>query len=485
MIIVLASLLALMACLMQVTQTPASIFVACLVATFCGLYLLWLTIFGKQGVRFCWILALGLLNGYCGGILNTQISYGVHGFDALPIMDLRADFAAYALFLVLTSSAVLLLAGLWESDVLRGVDLLEPSVTLERFLWVFAVWGIFAIAHGELTFQGLDTTKSTKVSIVGFVAETSAPYLLSLAFSGFLNARDSRRWRFLALSIMALCITFPLGRRAQGYALLLTILACFRLTRLGQAIKPAKALLIIAGAAVLMAVSTVGFSAVRLLVSSDAHYSERANLLTLLPSALDRFASNPEEMTNYLRNNVQDRTFVISYLAELAHGGRSAEPMWGKDFLFSFELVVPDAVYRLVGASKEPLRVIGAEENLANEHFGVPNTDMSNSVLTAGFIDFGLLGVVLYPLLLCVLFRSVCAFSGHVIQGQGTVMLILVTISNLLLTEAELIEYFSTLRWLLILICVWKALEKLPHFRWTPAATKMLKPERDEPQLSA
>ena len=88
---------------------------------------------------------------------------------------------------------------------------------------------------------------------------------------------------------------------------------------------------------------------------------------------------SPTEIVHALSDNLSDRTaFAIRYLSWLARGGNSPSPMLGADILQGAKMTVPDAIYHIFGASKDPVRRAGEEEDVANEHFGLPDEDMAN-----------------------------------------------------------------------------------------------------------
>ena len=93
--------------------------------------------------------------------------------------------------------------------------------------------------------------------------------------------------------------------------------------------------------------------------------------------------------------NVHDRTRMIDLLLDVAESHAEGTPvMRGRVFAAALVSTIP----RVIWPDKEQL--MSAEtwqvEELIEEHFGLPIVDMASTVLTHGYADGGVLGVVLY-----------------------------------------------------------------------------------------
>ncbi|MGC1158922.1 MAG: hypothetical protein WA891_14115, partial [Acidobacteriaceae bacterium] len=122
----------------------------------------------------------------------------------------------------------------------------------------------------------------------------------------------------------------------------------------------------------------------------------------------------------------------------------------------------PTQIYNFFGVSKDPIRQIGVEEDVANEHFGLPDEDMANSIFSSGIIDFGLAGVLGYPLLLCFLGRLLLSLASKVLNSEGQIVLILAMIIQFSLSENSIGGYLNELRDIATLGTVWWILDSLP-----------------------
>ncbi|HEY0786830.1 MAG TPA: hypothetical protein VGD62_13245, partial [Acidobacteriaceae bacterium] len=102
---------------------------------------------------------------------------------------------------------------------------------------------------------------------------------------------------------------------------------------------------------------------------------------------------------------------------------------------------------------------------LSNEIFGTVYWDEANSVLTGGVIDFGLLGMIVYPLLIAVVLRTFFEFCQRIFPTFVVTFVIVAAIGILLQPESALTDYFLIIRnGLLFGSVVWFFIA-LPAFR--------------------
>ncbi len=468
-VLVLINALLVTAFLLMGFQGTLAIFFASAVAATCAGTIFYLLASGAFRVRLTWVLAGGLLFGYGAGTMNTMLSFAMSGEDGLAAMGIPKQYVAYAILLVLISCAALLAGGYLEPPLLRDRHIITMGWKQERFLWAVAALVALAYAHGDLGFAGVAYTAETyRSSIFGTLVQGFPNISVSLATIGILQTRGRRRIRFVVLAAFMLLAVFPMGRRAVLYCLALAAFAALRLSGWKLQLSAARKFLIAIVVVVLLALSSYGYMAVRVSLNStqSAPDLENANgsLLDVLPVAIENMFTNQRGVQGEIAQNMKSRTFVIGYLALLARGGDTPSPLWGEDFYHAIELITPDLFYSVLGFDKAPVRQIGSEEELANEHFGLPVQDEANSILTAGIIDFGLPGVIAYPLLLCLGYRWVLHLLGLIVNAEGELFCILFTLWIFMLTENEINGYMASIRQMILSVSIWALLFSLPDF---------------------
>lgn len=415
---------------------------------------------GTLQTRLTSVLASTLLIGYCGGLFYTEMEAGVMGPDPFGPVGAPADWIAYAVLLVMLGCISLLIGGLFEPPLVLERLTVRLSWKQERFLWFAAGFFAFAFWQGNLGYMGTANTNG-KVSILGELGVTVAALLPGIGTIGIVQSSGFRRMRFVVLTLLFLAGEVTFSRRGVAYALVICVFAAVRLSGRTWRITPGRKALLIAGGILAVVAASFVFMGLRMAtwhlgrgkhsIASIFEESERSSLVT------------PETISTQLGENMEARpAFLIRYLALLGHGGNTASPLYGQDAALAVEMATPDAVYHFLGLDKGPIRDIGVEENLANEHFGLLDTDMANSVLTGGIIDFGLAGVLVYPLLVCFFLRYFLSVVSSMFSTEGQILATLAIFCALLQSEVGLSVYSVAGRNALILVVLWEILSKIP-----------------------
>jgi hypothetical protein len=146
-----------------------------------------------------------------------------------------------------------------------------------------------------------------------------------------------------------------------------------------------------------------------------------------------------EQASEATQTNFQSRTFVLSFLAKILDASSHQTPALGQDALALAEEAIPSVLY----PSKNPNF---SEEGLVNQQFQLDFPDQPNSILTAGATDFGLLGIILYPLLLVLALKAVFAVAARWLPPVPLIFATLYFIYLMLLTEIALTGYLESLR---------------------------------------
>ena len=135
-------------------------------------------------------------------------------------------------------------------------------------------------------------------------------------------------------------------------------------------------------------------------------------------------------------------------------------PLLGADLVHNLQLMVPTAI----SADKFGLSMYG-EEDMANMRWGFSYTDEANTLLTAGAADFGIVGVLLYPLIAVLLLRTFLEWVQYVTPSKGAVLIALAFIHQMLLAEQLPAGYLIQIRNSLILMGILYVVSIMPKFR--------------------
>lgn len=412
----------------------------CMAATAAGLYTLWGWLLRKAPTRFSTIIGMALLLGYGGGALNTWATLPRGQMSVSAAVGMDAGVLARGIGAVLLSSALLYCLGEIFEKPIFGRDF-HFSIDGRTRALIYA--GTLAMVAGYAThligFQGISTAGGHQNPIGTFLTWLYVP-LTAISVTAFLITPQRRAKVLCGVSSVVLILMLStLGRRMAVYTaveiVLVLGLASYRWK--GRAFQKA---LVIVGLAAMIVVVSLMFMLFRIAgwSSRNPQQATATKRLELIHKMVQK--GNAYELaTSSTEQNLQMRTFVLGFFASVLEGSSRATPALGEDLIKG----VGNAIPGFLNPNKDPSF---SEEGLVDQLFGYGFGDQANSILTAGGTDFGLLGVLIYPLLLIALMRIIYDIAA---KCFGVVPLMFIALSILyvcLQTEASLTGYFGTLR---------------------------------------
>ena len=152
------------------------------------------------------------------------------------------------------------------------------------------------------------------------------------------------------------------------------------------------------------------------------------------------------------------RTFVLGFFADVLEGSTTRTPALGQDVEGYISMAIP----RVLNPNKD---LTFGEESLADGLFGLSYVDAANSILTNGATDFGILGILLYPLILVFIMRAAIETFAVFLPSLPLSIVVLATVFTLLQTENATDGYLIALRNELIFAVILIVFSYLPQFR--------------------
>jgi hypothetical protein len=162
--------------------------------------------------------------------------------------------------------------------------------------------------------------------------------------------------------------------------------------------------------------------------------------------------------TGASQSNVQKRTFVLGFFADVLEGSSQNRPAFGEDLLGYVQFSIPRVLY-------PDKNVYFSEEQLDDALFGLAYTDAANSLLTNGATDFGFIGVIVYPLFAVYLMLLFVKVISRFLPVLPVSIVALSVIYVSLQTENHLAFVFVTLRNGIIFSAILFVLFRLPRIR--------------------
>ena len=435
--------------------------VAAAVGGLTACYLLWDWLFREGPTRFSTVLAMTLLLGYGLGAVNTWLTLPRGDLPLPAFLGLDEGVLARGMAAVLLSAAVLCFLGELYERPLFGREFRIP---LDQHTYSLIYLGTLATAAGFFT-HSLGTGGGQSANGEQSVASALLSWLFSplaaLTVAVFLASGKGVSKLLTGICTLILCVLLmAVGRRVIVYTAM-EILFALRLT--GYRVKGTilkKALMF----AALTGFVALGVTVVMLLRVAGGQ--TKAGYLAPLSQKIEIAMTWVEDGTAFKRateanqSNVRKRTFVLGFFADVLEGSSRNTPALGEDLLGLATIAVPRALY----PDKDTSLSFG-EEGLVDETFGLTYADAANSILTGGATDFGLLGVIMYPLFAVWLMRFSIEFLAKFLSPLPVSIIVLGAVFMLLETETTITGYLVTIRNEIIFAIILFIFSRLPIIR--------------------
>ena len=412
--------------------------VASAVATAVVFYDLWEWLVRRGPTRFSSLTALALLFGYGTGVLNTWATLPRGDLDLAEVVGMDQGVLARGLGAVLVSAALLYFLGEIFERPLFGRDF---RFTIDQRTRSLIYAGTFAILIGyathSLNIEGA-TAGEGHVSVPGVFLSWLYSPLTAIAVAAFFTARRRGDKILTGLASLLLVMVFSvMGRRVIFYTsleiLLVLGLAGFRWReRMVRNIFLGLTLLAI------MAAGALTFMLLRIAQGTTARKITISKRFEIT-GKLVREGGAISLASSTTKSNFQTRTFVLGFLANVLDASSRQTPALGRDAFGFLQVVIPSVIY----PDKDRFF---SEESLVDQQFGFSYGDEANSVLTAGATDFGLLGMILYPLIIVIIARVIFEFIAWRLKVLPLMIVALSFIYLMLQTENTLSGYFEVFR---------------------------------------
>lgn len=434
------ALLALTGVLSWTIGTEPGMVLASVVASAVALFTLWEWLFLRAPTRFSTLLGMALLLGYGMGTLNTWATLPRAGLTLAEVNGLSEGILARGLGAVLISASALYFLGeIFEKPVFGRDFQFDIAPRTRTLIYVGMLAMLAGYATHSLNFAGI-ASGGGHVSIPGTFLFWLYTPLTAVAVIAFLSAPGRLQKVLTGCSALILLAMFSvMGRRITIYTSM-EVLLVMGLVGFRWREKILRNVLVILALAAIMVTASLTFMLLRLtgsMANTKKHITigrqfEIAGKLVKKGGAYTLASKSTQ-------TNFQSRTFVLAFLANILDASTRRTPALGSDAIGYVQLAIPSVLY-----PEKPL--FFAEETLVDEQFGFSYGDQANSILTTGATDFGLIGMILYPLLLVVIFRITFDFIAKRLSPVPVMFVALVFIYTMIQTESGLNAYCVTLR---------------------------------------
>jgi hypothetical protein len=419
--------------------TDTMLAVSSFVGAVVGLYTLWGIVVRRGPIRIAHFFCVANTVGYGLGALNSWLTISRGSMTLADYFNRDTEAVSHAMATVLISSGILYALGeLYETPVFGSNFRLRLDNRAPAFVLFGTALVIVGYATGSLGYMGVNAaTSGGHLSVFAGLLGWLLPTLFAFTSLTFLEWRKGMVKRMVGFMLMIqFVLIIPSGRRSVVYYILLALITS-RFSTYRPAWSLVRKLIYVAILAGVMAMGAVAFYYLRFAAWGKHHVS----LLDRISLAMDLYESgNTSKANQGLAVNLQKRTFVLGYLSDLLDASMQMKPGYGINAIHEFQLVVPSFFW------EDKSVVLYSEESIANTQFNFSYKDEANSLYTAGAIDFGIWGMIFYPILVWILFRTVAEFVRANLAEMISTIVIVGLLYNSLITEAGLWVHLLAVR---------------------------------------
>jgi hypothetical protein len=448
-------LLAITGLIGWIIPTDTMLLVTSLVAALVGGYTLWDLTIRRGPIRFSHVLCIANTAGYGGGTVNSWLTIHRGRMDLAAFFGRDTAAITQAMAAILFSASVLYALGEVYETPLFGDDF---RLQFDSRMIVLILFGAVLMGIGYkmevFGYMGLSSSNGRE-SLLGDLINWLYPPLFGFTCTAFLNWRGRlTKWMLGLILAVQFVMIIPTGRRNILYAMLLALIT----TRFGDYRPKWSASKKVIYAILLVALLSVGATVFYYLrFAAYSAHGRKISLADRADLALRYYESGDKSKIDAsLQENLKKRTFVLGYLSDLLYASGHMTPALGANAFHEFQITIPSVFW----AGKN--EILYQEETVANMQFHFSFGDEANSTLTAGALDFGLTGIILYPILLWGLLRLFASLAERTLPTMASTFLILALVFDSLMTENGLWSHLVSLRDGLIFSLILWGISSLP-----------------------
>jgi hypothetical protein len=436
------AVLALAGVMSWIMSDDQGMVLASFVATAVAFFTLWDWLFRHAPTRFSTLLAMALVIGYGSGTLNTWFTLPRGSLTLSQVMGFGPGILARGLGATLISSASLYFLGeVFEKPIFGRDFRFHVDAKMYTFIYVGTVAMLAGYATHSIGFGGGPVTAGGHMSIIGDFLGWLYPSLTAVTVTALLTGGVPKHRIGVGLCTLVLLLIFSvIGRRDVIYTsmeiFLVLSLAGYRFRRMSF-----QKILVLGAMAAIMVASVLTFMLLRIAGQVDIRGHQPPTITKRIEFAgnLVKHGGAYALAGATTQTNLQKRTFVLTFLANVLDASSRITPAMGRDVMGMIQQSIPSVIYPDKNA-------FFSEESLVDQQFGLSYGDQPNSILTAGATDFGFFGMIAYPILLVVLVRFVYDFLARRLGMIPLLFVLLALIFRMLQTEETFTAYVVTLR---------------------------------------
>lgn len=457
-------ILAVTSLLMWLEPDDRMLLVGSTAGTAIAVLLAWDFLFVGGSIKLTRVTTLGLLLGYAAGTFNSYMTYPRAGYPLASVTSLSEPVLTRGVAAVLIACAFLLSAGeLLEPPLLTGERVLLIGSDVKKILAVCILALVGAAATGRVQQGGFTLAGNGHAGFLALFFGFLLGPTVALTTAAFLNERHQGTRYLLGLATaLVWVIDVSQGRRNLIYPALLAVMLSRWAGYDWRELRLKTILLGVVGISFL----TTGVLFYTLLRATTYQLGSKSTLterITLAVKWVEQGTALTAAQTA-IAPDVHKRTLIIGFLADLIDVSGQHTPALGANFVNQVGWLMPNG-FKWEGMS---------EENLANEVFDRAYPDQANSILTGGVVDFGLLGMFLYPLPIVLVFAAGMRGMKRKFRAGVFLFAFAAAIDTAIQAESNLINDWLEIRQIIVFSVLLFFITKIPLLKMSEGETNAL-----------
>ena len=406
----------------------------------------------EGGLELCKFFSLCIMTGYITSTLSTQLNIIDHEYISLANYFNVGQYKISICISLISLSCIFLeyigdIKPFYVTYKKDGFDYYNREIDI--FIKTSMAMIFYAVLSGSLGYGGNVSIgdSSPEISIIGSTASTLLASTGSLSLLLALKNRDISKinkflYYFFSISIL-FTILLTQGRRNIVIMTIIYIILLVYNTSFNKLS--------------FRVVSTIAIAALFIIFGTKLYQAMRVNVYVDI-GLWDRLTSglsilmNPEDvgLNDIVKENLKERTFVLLYLINIIDLINLSNISWGLNLFHAFVASIP----RVIIGTKNLL----ADETFLQVRLGLEEIDEPFTLNCAGLVDFGFIGLILFPGLYMLFLRYVYLKTSKYYNQYFRIIILCSIFYMLMNIESDTVNYILIFRNLAIIFCIYKFL---------------------------
>lgn len=386
--------------------------------------------------------------GYCLSTLGFALSNGtfnsadivifVAGYPDWFAANAALESIGYSLCIIVSTQLLLLFVDIWIPKIYTG----DWRSTFEKsssrlLLFIINLMMFYAFLTQQIGVGGIILTSENTVTPLAALSALLIPACLPLS----INLAEKKRFWMLNSICLFIILVF-MGRRFIWFSLLITPIV---FSGFGVRFNYRMLLKLLPWIGLVFLILYFAFLFFVGLRLSMWELGEDASIFDIFQNAINIFIQGDlTQINQYIQDTTAGRSLIIYYLGIMitASDGNYNMPLYGDGVVLGFLQSIPKIFY------PQKIYLPPDIESFSHIRAGIPYFDGPDTIIVSGFIDFGILGALIYPIIKIFIYaffyKAILKISPK--NSFVPIVMILIIISSIFYIEQSITMSIGVIR---------------------------------------